>query len=431
MVHGSREMYEQFTHLIVEAKSKFSPNLKPYRDTHEIMDFIEAFHQISFDYFTIPPVKIKTKPVLYLLKRKENYKHVIPDLSINEEDTLEVETEENDTSESITVSNADVTKVSRKLNLETLRRELHESYEDSGDIINDQVGASSNKESLTPQVMDNEKNSEKRITSRKYEIRHEKMEVQSKEKRSIKDSIKKIKEQDIRRGKNGLKRTVASVEKGRVREKIKNIINQFKDENLARSSEEKPKGTKDKIKEIIENEKRKLLEQEELMNLQNQILTIIETNPNIINKNSIKDKIDNLFSKELPIVNSKETVTKTKLNKPIERRKLVKGDVQSTENVLVENSYEEIEYKENDEEVEDDSVHDENALDFYEELNPNEDVDYAGAIDSFDYDEVRKYTPLEAEFQAASEHLENIMMMIEDIVSTMEVEEETYDDEDD
>lgn len=69
---GSYDMYE-FTHLIIEGKSKFSTNLKPYTATHDVMDTIEAFHEISFNYFQIPPVKIQTKPVLFILKRKKNY----------------------------------------------------------------------------------------------------------------------------------------------------------------------------------------------------------------------------------------------------------------------------------------------------------------------------------------------------------------------
>ncbi|KAJ8928959.1 hypothetical protein NQ314_018411 [Rhamnusium bicolor] len=73
---GDYEMY-QYTHLIAEAKSKFSTNLKPYAATHDVIDTIEAFHQISFNYLTIPPVKIKTKPVLFILKRRENYKELL------------------------------------------------------------------------------------------------------------------------------------------------------------------------------------------------------------------------------------------------------------------------------------------------------------------------------------------------------------------
>lgn len=66
-----------FTHLITEAKSKFSTNLKPYLHTHDVVDTIETFNQISFDYFTIPPIKIKTRPVLYILRRKDNYQEFI------------------------------------------------------------------------------------------------------------------------------------------------------------------------------------------------------------------------------------------------------------------------------------------------------------------------------------------------------------------
>ncbi|XP_018569537.1 probable Dol-P-Man:Man(7)GlcNAc(2)-PP-Dol alpha-1,6-mannosyltransferase [Anoplophora glabripennis] len=92
---GDWEMY-QYTHLIAEAKSKFSTNLKPYAATHDIIDTIEAFHQLSFNYFTIPPVKIKTKPVLFILRRRENYKEL---LQISQESVEDDYVEENDLSD--------------------------------------------------------------------------------------------------------------------------------------------------------------------------------------------------------------------------------------------------------------------------------------------------------------------------------------------
>lgn len=79
MEHGSPEMY-QFTHLIVEADSKFSPNLKPYMDTHDILDSVEAFHQTKFNLSVFPPIKIETRPALFLLKRKNNYLKIKPNL---------------------------------------------------------------------------------------------------------------------------------------------------------------------------------------------------------------------------------------------------------------------------------------------------------------------------------------------------------------
>lgn len=68
----------QYTHLIAEGKSKFSNSLKPYVVTHDVIDTIEAFHQLSFNYLTIPPIKIKTRPVLFILRRRENYKEFLP-----------------------------------------------------------------------------------------------------------------------------------------------------------------------------------------------------------------------------------------------------------------------------------------------------------------------------------------------------------------
>lgn len=61
----------QFTHLLTEAKSKYSSNLKPYAKTHDVLEVIEGFAGISFNYNMIPPIRIKTKPSIFILKRKE------------------------------------------------------------------------------------------------------------------------------------------------------------------------------------------------------------------------------------------------------------------------------------------------------------------------------------------------------------------------
>jgi len=67
---GSKEMMT-FTHLLLEAKSKYSQNLKPYSKTHDILDSIEGFSHIAFNYNTFPPIRIKTKPMIFILKRKD------------------------------------------------------------------------------------------------------------------------------------------------------------------------------------------------------------------------------------------------------------------------------------------------------------------------------------------------------------------------
>lgn len=65
------EQLHEFTHLLIEAKSKYSSNLKAFQNTHVILDSIESFSQVAVNYKLIPPVKIKTKPALFILERKD------------------------------------------------------------------------------------------------------------------------------------------------------------------------------------------------------------------------------------------------------------------------------------------------------------------------------------------------------------------------
>ncbi|XP_044747386.1 probable Dol-P-Man:Man(7)GlcNAc(2)-PP-Dol alpha-1,6-mannosyltransferase [Coccinella septempunctata] len=108
LLPGCQEMYE-YTHIIAEAKSKFSTNLKPYTFTHDVIDTIEAFHQVSFNYLTIPPVKIKMKPVLFILKRKSNFKDMLQMRNFyeNEDEPLS----ETDEEQSSAISSEVVTEV--------------------------------------------------------------------------------------------------------------------------------------------------------------------------------------------------------------------------------------------------------------------------------------------------------------------------------
>ncbi|XP_063231277.1 uncharacterized protein LOC134535867 [Bacillus rossius redtenbacheri] len=72
---GSDDMM-RFTHLLVDAKSKYSPNLKPYSSTHTILEAVEGFSQIAFNYNNFPPVKIKMKPMIFILKRTVKFDDV-------------------------------------------------------------------------------------------------------------------------------------------------------------------------------------------------------------------------------------------------------------------------------------------------------------------------------------------------------------------
>lgn len=65
----------QFTHLLMEAKSKYSPNIKPYLKTHDIIDSIDGFSHITLNQNIFLPMKIKTKPSIFIMKRKSNIKY--------------------------------------------------------------------------------------------------------------------------------------------------------------------------------------------------------------------------------------------------------------------------------------------------------------------------------------------------------------------
>lgn len=65
----------QFTHLLMEAKSKYSPNIKPYLKTHDIIDSVDGFSHIALNYNTFPPIRIKTKPSIFIMKRKSYIKY--------------------------------------------------------------------------------------------------------------------------------------------------------------------------------------------------------------------------------------------------------------------------------------------------------------------------------------------------------------------
>ncbi|KAH9630810.1 hypothetical protein HF086_001038 [Spodoptera exigua] len=65
------EQLQDYTHLLVEAKSKYSPNLKYFAQTHVILDSVESFSQVAMNYKLMPPVRIKTKPAIFILERKD------------------------------------------------------------------------------------------------------------------------------------------------------------------------------------------------------------------------------------------------------------------------------------------------------------------------------------------------------------------------
>ncbi|KAL4702273.1 hypothetical protein ACJJTC_018587 [Scirpophaga incertulas] len=65
------DQLQEYTHVLIEAKSKYSSNLKIFAQTHIILDSIDTFSQVAMNYKLMPPVRIKTKPALFILERKD------------------------------------------------------------------------------------------------------------------------------------------------------------------------------------------------------------------------------------------------------------------------------------------------------------------------------------------------------------------------
>lgn len=61
---------QSFTHLLIECRSRRGGAIKPYLNSHDVLDVIEGFSHLSFNYRSFPPAKIKTKPQIFILRKK-------------------------------------------------------------------------------------------------------------------------------------------------------------------------------------------------------------------------------------------------------------------------------------------------------------------------------------------------------------------------
>lgn len=73
---GDPELHE-FKYLLVEAKDKYAPEMRLLTQTHEILEFIECYSNIGLQYDAIIPIKIKTKPCIYIMERKNDAREVV------------------------------------------------------------------------------------------------------------------------------------------------------------------------------------------------------------------------------------------------------------------------------------------------------------------------------------------------------------------
>lgn len=131
-----------FTHLLVEARSKYSLNLRPYLQSHEILDSVEGFWHISFNYNNFPPIQIKTRPHIFILKRKLE-SIVVSSPSMSNEVVLENELNDDvltseEILESVDTDQADVptrdTKMKVKSILESVKNKKLKSKNEDTDI---------------------------------------------------------------------------------------------------------------------------------------------------------------------------------------------------------------------------------------------------------------------------------------------------------
>ncbi|XP_055523861.1 probable Dol-P-Man:Man(7)GlcNAc(2)-PP-Dol alpha-1,6-mannosyltransferase [Wyeomyia smithii] len=60
----------RFDYLLTEARDKYSGEMRLLEQTHEVREFVECFNSIGLQYRSVLPVKIRTKPCLFIMQRR-------------------------------------------------------------------------------------------------------------------------------------------------------------------------------------------------------------------------------------------------------------------------------------------------------------------------------------------------------------------------
>jgi alpha-1,6-mannosyltransferase len=68
---GDIELH-QHDYLLAESKSKHSPEMKILQQTHDIVEFVDCFHNIGLQYKSLLPVRINTRPCIYILQKRDD-----------------------------------------------------------------------------------------------------------------------------------------------------------------------------------------------------------------------------------------------------------------------------------------------------------------------------------------------------------------------
>lgn len=72
----------RYTHLLVEQKGKYFYENEHLKQSHDLLESVNCFNSIGIEYRSFPPVKIRTKPCIVLLRRKSGFE---PPIEIEDE----------------------------------------------------------------------------------------------------------------------------------------------------------------------------------------------------------------------------------------------------------------------------------------------------------------------------------------------------------
>jgi len=60
---------QKFSHLVIAGQHRYTLQLKPFLESHEFIGQVDSFSGVKFNYTEFPPVRVETKPALYILKK--------------------------------------------------------------------------------------------------------------------------------------------------------------------------------------------------------------------------------------------------------------------------------------------------------------------------------------------------------------------------
>lgn len=299
--------------MLMEAKSKYSPNIKPYLRTHDILDAVDGFSHISLNYNMIPPIKIKTKPTIFIMKRKPNALVGIARIEKVSEEVIEVGNTDERLNEDL--EKKDIARFDEDIEKDEIYR--FEEDEEKEIEMSSSVGEIEENEDLItedsiPQEIEEVKIIEdvevmpkkrtepidkkiNKVEMRLLEAKLEEIQREINEKRQLEEKIGKIERKIIRKSEESLENSAE------VNEKIK------ADKKILRKSEEIPENSIE-IEEKIKVDERIIRKSEETLE----------------NSEEVEEKIKldkkNLRISEETSENSIEGEEKTKVDKKIPKK---------------------------------------------------------------------------------------------------------------